>query len=171
MRNCARWWDTCNFTTFWGYNCLCQCSRRMWTVISHAKDIDFTWALWYGKCPRSFADDCLTSLYWKAISHYGFPCLRKQFYVSAAFFLHAPKQCFLYIWMHKQSSDPHKTVPCSHISSAWPSSLLTHLGMRQLPQGKDIFILETNSICIFNPQKEAWQIWSESGNTKALTPW
>ncbi len=25
----------------------------MWAIIPHAKDIDFPWALWYGKCPRS----------------------------------------------------------------------------------------------------------------------
>ncbi len=35
-------------------NFICQCCARMWAAIPLAKDIDFSWALWYGKCPRSF---------------------------------------------------------------------------------------------------------------------
>ena len=27
----------------------------MWVIIGHTHDIDFLWALWYGKCPRSLA--------------------------------------------------------------------------------------------------------------------
>ena len=37
-------------------NLICQCCVRMWAVITLAKDIDFHWALWYGKCPRSLVE-------------------------------------------------------------------------------------------------------------------
>ncbi len=79
---------------------------------------------------------------------------------------HTPIQHF---YTSFECCDPRKTVPCSHISSAWPSSLLTHLGMRQLPQGKDIFILETNSICIFNPENDILLMWPMYSNVKTLT--
>ena len=34
-------------------NFICQGCVRMWAAIPLAKDIDFAWALWYRKCPRS----------------------------------------------------------------------------------------------------------------------
>ena len=32
---------------------LSQCSVKMWAGIPHAYDMTFSWALWYGKRPRS----------------------------------------------------------------------------------------------------------------------
>ncbi len=32
-----------------------HCSLRMWAFILYAQDILFLWALWHGKCPRSFS--------------------------------------------------------------------------------------------------------------------
>ena len=45
-------------------NLICQCCVRMWAAIPNAKDIDFSWARWYGNCPRSF-------IYISCVSYFG----------------------------------------------------------------------------------------------------
>ncbi len=52
-------WDTCNWLlTF------LNLSVSMWAVIPLAKDIDFSWILWYWKCPRSFSH-WLVNIWWE----------------------------------------------------------------------------------------------------------
>ncbi len=37
-----------------------QRSVRTWAIIPHVRSMPFPWALWYGKCPRSFVDSFWT---------------------------------------------------------------------------------------------------------------
>ncbi len=50
-------WNVCK--VFYPGNHDLQCSLRMWAYIPHEKDINFVWAIWYGKEPRSLPFSCL----------------------------------------------------------------------------------------------------------------